>query len=213
MQRLLQAGARARCQHSPLPMQGLTQARPSAMLSGRNAASFLRRQGLAGTVLGLLLAATPAIGDVGQHGLDLRDTVARVLAYARWPVAPNPLRVCFIGASPHAERLQQQGISWPGGPVLLLRPDAARPLAAQCDALYVGALDQSRWQTLAQELVDQPVLTLCERSTPCVAGGMVRLDIDPAGLAVRFEINLDALARGKVRIHPQVLRLGQERRP
>jgi hypothetical protein len=184
------------------------------MFSGQHAASFSRRHGLAGLTLGLLLAVGPATDAAGQHaGLGLRETVARVLAYARWPVAPDPLRICFMGTSPHAERLQQQGIVWPGGPVLLLRPEPTRPVAEQCDALYVGALDTAQWQQLAQELAGQPVLTLCERSTSCLATGMVRLDIDPAGPAVRFEINLDALARGKVRIHPQVLRLGQERRP
>jgi hypothetical protein len=184
------------------------------MLPGQPAAFSSRRRGLAGLGLCLLLAVGLA-ARAAEHpaGLDLRETVTRVLAYARWPVAPDPLRVCFMGTSPHAERLQQQGIVWPGGPVLLLRPEPGRPVPAQCDALYVGALDPSQWQQLAQELAGQPVLTLCERSTPCLATGMVRLDIDPAGPAVRFEINLDALARGKVRIHPQVLRLGQERRP
>ena len=162
----------------------------------------------------MLLTLGLAAPATGQHiGLDLRETVTRVLAYTRWPVPPDPLRMCFIGASLHAERLQQQGIAWPGGPVLLRRPDPGQAVAAQCDVLYIGALEASQWQQLAQELEGQPVLTLCERSTPCLASGMVRLDIERAGRAVRFEINLDALARGKVRIHPQVLRLGQERKP
>ncbi|KQP38090.1 YfiR family protein [Pseudorhodoferax sp. Leaf274] len=184
------------------------------MLSGPYAALSSRRRRPAGLALCVLLALGLAAPATGQHaGLDLRETVTRVLAYTRWPVAPDPLRVCFVGTSPHAERLRQQGIAWPGGPVLLLRPDPARPVSAQCDALYIGALDTPQWQQLAQELEGQPVLTLCERSSPCLANGMVRLDIDPAGVPVRFEINLDALARGKVRIHPQVLRLGQERKP
>ena len=184
------------------------------MSPGQHAASFLRRHRLAGLALALLLALAPATPAMGQHvGLDLRETVTRVLAYTRWPVPPDPLRVCFTGASPHAERLQQQGITWPGGPVLLRRPEADQAIAAQCDVLYIGALETAQWQQLAQELQGQPVLTLCERSTPCLANGMVRLDIEPAGQSVRFEINLDALARGKVRIHPQVLRLGQERKP
>lgn len=184
------------------------------MSPGQHAASFLRRHGPAGLALSMLLALVPATPVTGQPiGLDLRETVTRVLAYTRWPVPPDPLRVCFVGASPHAERLQQQGIAWPGGPVLLRRLEAGQAVATQCDVLYIGALETPQWQQLAQELDGQPVLTLCERSTPCLASGMVRLDIEPAGHAVRFEINLDALARGKVRIHPQVLRLGQERKP
>nr|WP_145551232.1 YfiR family protein [Variovorax boronicumulans] len=184
------------------------------MSPGQHAASLLRRHGPAGLALSVLLALALALPAHGQHiGLDLRDTVTRVLAYTRWPVSPDPLRVCFAGASPHAERLQQQGITWPGGPVVLRRLEAVQAVAGQCDVLYIGALDIAQWQQLAQDLEGQPVLTLCERSPPCLANGMVRLDIEPAGQSVRFEINLDALARGKVRIHPQVLRLGRERKP
>ncbi|WP_326541341.1 YfiR family protein [Pseudorhodoferax sp.] len=172
-------------------------------------------------IAALLLAglAAPAWAQATGEGLDLRETLAGVLAYTRWPVPPDPLRLCFAGTSPHAERLQQQGFSWSGSPPVLLRKlEPGVPVATQCDALYLGALGAAQWQQLTDELDGQPVLTLCERSTPCLASGMVRMDIDAAGRQVRFEINLDAVARGTVRIHPQVLRLGhrgipQERKP
>ena len=62
---------------------------------------------------------------------------------------------------------------------------------------------------LLPPLTGRAVLTVCERSPSCTAGGMVRLDIGPNGGPVRFEVNLDAVARSVVRIHPQVLRLGR----
>lgn len=158
----------------------------------------------------LVLLPGPAQPNAPQAGLGLRETVAGVLAYTRWPASPDPLRLCFLGQSPHADRLQQQGIALSSrAAVLLVRPDPDQPIPAQCDALYIGALDAAQWPALTESLAGQPVLTLCERSTPCLAGGMVRLDIDAAGDHVRFEVNLDAVARGSVRIHPQVLRLGR----
>ncbi|HVR48843.1 MAG TPA: YfiR family protein [Pseudorhodoferax sp.] len=159
-----------------------------------------------------LLAACLALpaGSQGDTGLDLRETLAGVLAYTRWPVTPQRLRLCVAGHSPHAERLLQQGLSWPGLPPLdLRRVEPGQAIAEQCDALYVGLLDAPQWLQLTSGLTGQPVLTLCERSTPCTAGGMVRLDIDADSQRVRFEINMDAVARGTVRIHPQVLRLGR----
>lgn len=182
------------------------------MFPGHHGASSLRHHSPVGMALAALLLASlaaPAWAQAPAEGLDLRETLAGVLAYTRWPVAPDPLRLCFAGDSPHAERLQQQGFSWSGQPpVVLRRLEPDRPVAAQCDVLYVGALELAQWQQLTNELAGQPVLTLCERSTPCLAGGMVRLDIDATGRQVRFEVNLDAVARGTVRIHPQVLRLG-----
>ncbi len=42
---------------------------------------------------------------------------------------------------------------------------------------------------------------------------MVRLHIDPPEHQVRFEVNLDAVARSTVRIHPLVLKLGRRSAP
>lgn len=167
----------------------------------------------------LALVALPAWPQSPGEGLDLRETVAGVLAYTRWPEAPNPLRLCLAGDSPHADRLLRLGLPATGQPTVLLRRlDDLQQVPEQCDALYVGKLEPAQWRQLGDALAGQPVLTLCERATPCLAGGMVRLDIDPSGQPVRFEVNLDAVARGTVRIHPQVLRLGRraaepERKP
>lgn len=185
------------------------------MLPGSPAAPSLRSRRAAGVALWVLVAAclaTPARPQAPGTGLDLRETLAGVLAYTRWPVAPQRLRLCVAGQSPHADWLLQQGPSWPGLPPLELhRLEPGQPVAEHCDALYVGMLDAAQWLQLTNGLSGQPVLTLCERSTPCTAGGMVRLDIDADSRRTRFEINMDAVARGTVRIHPQVLRLG--RRP
>lgn len=161
------------------------------------------------TALVLASLAAPAWAQTGT-GLDLRETLAGVLSYTRWPVTPQRLRVCVAGQSPHADRLLQQGLTWPSlPPIDLRRVEPGQAVAEQCDALYVGLLDAPQWLQLTNGLSGQPVLTLCERSTACVAGGMVRLDIDADTQRVRFEINMDAVARGTVRIHPQVLRLGR----
>ncbi len=143
--------------------------------------------------------------------LGMPDTLVGILSYARWPDESAPLRLCVVGRSVHAERFLQEGLEG-----LVQRPIVAQRLTveyqavAQCDALYLGVLDEASWRRMQVQLIGQPVLTVCERSAACAAGGMVSLDISDSN-NVQFEVNLDAVARGSVRLNPKVLRLG--RRP
>lgn len=159
----------------------------------------------------LTLLTGLAGAQVPQGGLDLRETLAGVLAYTRWPQPPEPMRLCLTGTSLHAERIMREGLPVTGHSLLLRQIGTEEDVAAQCDALYLGTVALQDWQRLQPTLAGKPVLTLCERSEACTAGGMVRLEIDPDGRHVRFEVNLDAVARSSVRIHPQVLRLGRRK--
>jgi hypothetical protein len=159
---------------------------------------------------GCFASLSSARADEGNVGLDLSQTLSGILAYTRWPVQPQPLRLCVTGTGPRVDALLQQGLprsTPPDATVIVHVPDAA--IATECDALYVGQLGVDSWQAMLPSLRGRAVLTLCERSVPCTAGGMVRLDLDEASGRARFEINLDAVARGDVRIHPQVLKLGR----
>ena len=105
----------------------------------------------------------------------------------------------------------RQGLDRPGSRAIVVRKipfDA--DIAAECDALYVGSLEENAWRRIFANILGRPVLTVCERSPVCSVGGMICLDIE-ADLRTQFEINLDSVARSTIRINPQVLRLG--RRP
>ncbi|MFT3719119.1 YfiR family protein [Pseudorhodoferax sp.] len=156
----------------------------------------------------LALLGAPARAEP-LEGLSLRDALAGVLAYTRWPQPPDPLRLCFIGNSPYVESLLREGLPSLQRTLVLHRLPSERLVSGQCDALYVASVAVQDWQRLQAELDGQPILTVCERSDACTAGGMVRLNLDGGSHNVRFEINLDAVARSAVRIHPQVLRLGR----
>jgi hypothetical protein len=151
-------------------------------------------------------SAQAATGIAGGQP-DITETLLGILGYTRWPVEPNPLRLCVAGRSAAADRLLQQGLERPSqGPVVVRKvPDA--DVAAQCDALYVGTLDEAEWRRVFPAIVDRPVLTVCERSPGCAASGMISLNLEDSA-RVQFEVNLDLVARSTVRINPQVLRLG-----
>lgn len=163
--------------------------------------------------LALAAACTAAVGGAEPaSGLSLAETLAGVLAYTRWPTEPDPVRLCHVGTSAEALQVLQSRLPLSGMQLVPHALAPEEPVAERCDALYVGAMEPGRWQTLVSEIAHKPVLTLCEQSPACAAGGMVRLDLHTAAPRVRFEINLDAVARSAVRIHPQVLRLGQRGR-
>lgn len=133
-----------------------------------------------------------------------------IVAYARWPDERAEIRFCLLGRSPHAEALSE-GATLPGGRRIAserLADDDAR-LAERCDVVYVAADAAVHWPAIYRRLAGGPILSLCEEPEPCRAGGMFCLDL--RGAELRFEANLDSIARSGVRVHPQVLQLGRRR--
>ena len=65
-------------------------------------------------------------------------------------------------------------------------------------------------EPLAQ-LTGRPVLTMGEGAEFCSSGGLFCLVPRPAGHGLRVEVNLDAVARSGLHVHPQVLKIGLPR--
>ncbi|WP_367847951.1 YfiR family protein [Rhodoferax sp. WC2427] len=148
---------------------------------------------------------------VAVERVGVTETLLGILSYARWPNESSPLRVCIAGRSTHADPWLKNGLAaLAQRPIVVqaLAPNSDAPIAAQCDALYIGSLDDATSRRIFSTVVGYPVLTVSERVPPCAAGAMVCLDANnPSG--VQFEVNLDAVARSGVRVNPQVLRLGR----
>lgn len=154
------------------------------------------------------LASVAPAAKPGKLGVS--ETLRGTLGYTRWPLETGPLRLCLIGRSAHGERLLKEGI-----PDLEQRSIVVQKVAnpsddivAQCDALYIGVLDDVTWRRIFTKILGHPILTVSERVSDCKGGSMVCLDIDE-NLNVQFEVNLDSVARSRVRINPQVLKLGR----
>ena len=156
----------------------------------------------------LALAQQPP---VTVERLGVSETLLGILSYARWPNESMPLRLCVAGHSIHTEHLLKNGLAaLAQRPIVIhaLALDNEAPIATQCDALYMGTLDESTSRRIFSSVVGYPVLTVSERIPPCATGAMVCLDANDQN-SVQFEVNLDAVARSGVRVNPQVLRLGR----
>jgi YfiR/HmsC-like len=161
--------------------------------------------------LGWTLLCTTAWSAPPPNPLQLTtaEAVLGILAHTRWPQgAGRPLTLCLNERSTSALALRTLPDSVPPGklaPVRLIDPEDAPHIG--CDALYLGAGPWSG-EALAR-LAGRPVLSVGEGAEFCTRGGMFCLV--PRGQGVRVEVNLDAVARSGLHVHPQVLKLGQPR--
>ncbi len=164
---------------------------------------------------GALLAAdaTKTPPPIDARAAAVTQTVRDILSYTRWPVPPKPLRLCVLGATEYADHLllpaapptPDAGPAWQ----VIRLPLASDRVSAGCDVAYIGAVSDKQWQELLPRLIGRPILTICEQRNPCEAGGMFCLDVRADG--VSFTVNLDSMARSTVRVHPNVLKLGQRK--
>jgi hypothetical protein len=159
----------------------------------------------------LVVHAAPA-NDAPSAEIDqaVAQTVLGILGFARWPGQPTEIRLCVLGRSRHADALleaRQTVVSH--GRRVSIRQRAPVDAALDCDALYLGALSREDLLAVRGRIAGRAELTLHEDAGACGALGMFCLDISRS--TVGFEVNLDALARSGVRVHPGVLQLGRPR--
>jgi len=154
-------------------------------------------------------AASPASPAISSHDSTVRQVVLGIVSFTRWPSIPVRLHLCVTGRPDYAAGLTDTLQA--GSTVLDVQrvrfDDPALGLA--CDVVYLGTLGDDQRARVRAALAGRPVLTIAEHDESCTAGAMFCLAVD--GERVTFDINLDAVARSGVRVHPNVLNLA--RRP
>jgi len=154
-------------------------------------------------------AASPASPAISAHDSTVRQVVLGIVSFTRWPSTPVRLHLCVTGRPDYAAGLTDTLQA--GSTVLDVQrvrfDDPALGLA--CDVVYLGTLGDDQRARVRAALAGRPVLTIAEHDESCTAGAMFCLAVDRE--RVTFDINLDAVARSGVRVHPNVLNLA--RRP
>ncbi|WP_431824551.1 YfiR family protein [Burkholderia sp. F1] len=157
------------------------------------------------------IVATASRADPAISPLDaaVRQVVLGIISFTRWPTTPVSLHLCVTGRPDHARGLidtLQAGSTQLD--VQRVRFDDAS-LGMACDVVYLGTLTGDERTRVSAAVAGHPVLTISEHDPTCTAGSMFCLNVD--GERVTFDVNLDAVARSGVRVHPNVLNLA--RRP
>jgi Predicted SAM-dependent methyltransferase len=137
----------------------------------------------------------------------VRQVVLGIISFTHWPASPARLRLCVTGRPDYAHGLVDtlQAGSTPLDVQRIGIDDPA--IGAACDVIYFGNLSDDERQQVRAAVAGHPVLTISEHSPSCTAGSMFCLNLDDE--RVTFDINLDAVARSGVRVHPNVLKLAR----
>lgn len=167
---------------------------------------------LAGALIALACPAiTRAAADAAQPTTPPRDPlaslVAGLLAYTSWPTPVNPVRLCIWGHERDVAGMQAAALSSSQRKVTVQHDIGVAQAAQRCDALYVALSASAAARNLAHALVGRPVLVIGEGLSYCAEGGMVC--VATAERPLKFQANLDAIARSGLRMDPQALRIGR----
>jgi hypothetical protein len=152
------------------------------------------------------LAADPVNPDPAPRA-SVGAVVAGIVSYTRWPGEAASIRLCTVGRGPGVDELLHTELG------SMQRPVAVRALAAvgqargECEAVYVAGVASGTGRDVMKLLAGQPVLLLGEGAEFCSDGGMFCLE--PGASTVRFNANLDAIARSGLRVNPLVLRIAR----
>jgi hypothetical protein len=153
--------------------------------------------------------AAPAAPTISPRDAAVRQVVLGIVSFTHWPTPPTRLHLCVTGRPDYAQGLVDtlQVGSMPLDVQRVHSDDSA--LGAACEVVYLGNLSDVERQQVSATVAGHPVLTIAEHDPACTMGSMFCLNVD--GERVTFDINLDAVARSGVRVHPNVLNLA--RRP
>ncbi|MGP2792047.1 YfiR family protein [Serratia nevei] len=138
--------------------------------------------------------------------------VVGIISYARWPREPNPIRLCVTAPTQYAEGLFDPILLSAPRPIKAERvPFDSPTLSTGCDVIYLGNITAAQRQNFMQRISGNSILSISENDSECSAGSAFCLQID--GDQASFKVNLDALARSGVRVHPNVLQLARKQAP
>lgn len=154
--------------------------------------------------------ALPATAPQSKQAAAVAQVVLGILSYSRWPVEPETVRLCVLGATSYTDGLLDGGTQSSGLPVRARRMEIdSAELGAACEAVYIGATSQTDRQRIFDRIAGHAVVSISESDPDCAVGSMFCLDV--RATQVGFKVNLDSVARSGVRIHPSVLQLARRK--
>lgn len=139
---------------------------------------------------------------------NVKRIVTGILSYTRWPHQTGAIRLCVISPAHYADDLpyiDQQKVGY--SVQLTLLPFDIPAILSGCDAVYFGDIASVDQQRLITESAGQPLLTIAENNTDCTQGSIFCLNTDAPDVA--FSLNLDLLARSRLRVSSSVLQLAK----
>ena len=154
-------------------------------------------------------AQTGAAADA-RRPAEVAQVLFGIISYVRWPVARPEVRVCMLGAPRFGAAIVDTPASSLGQRIRVKIP-AAAAAAGECDVIYLGSLPDGEREHLLAQIIGKPILSVAEPGTSCTVGTMFCLRLSEAQIG--FDVNLDAIARSGLRVHPNALQIARRKAP
>ncbi|MGK5045565.1 YfiR family protein [Janthinobacterium sp. GB4P2] len=154
-------------------------------------------------------AQTGAAADA-RRPAEVAQVLFGIISYVRWPVARPEVRVCMLGAPRYGAAIVDTPASSLGQRIRVKIP-AAAAAAGECDVIYLGSLPDGEREHLLAQIIGKPILSVAEPGTSCIVGTMFCLRLSEAQIG--FDVNLDAIARSGLRVHPNALQIARRKGP
>ncbi|MGE5110132.1 MAG: YfiR family protein [Acidobacteriaceae bacterium] len=163
-------------------------------------------------VLALLLSAPPFLD--AQH---IKATEAQLKAaflfnfakYVTWPHSPEShFNICILGPDPFGPALDSivTGETLAGKPAQVRRIRGTHE-ASGCQIVFVSSSDESRLQSILDELATTPALTVSDMPGFVDRGGMIQFVTE--GDRVRFIVNLAAAQKVGLVLSSELLKVAK----
>ncbi|WP_230540866.1 YfiR family protein [Janthinobacterium sp. FW305-129] len=174
-------------------------------------ASVLLASLLAGTALAPAAAwAQAGAAADARRPAEVAQVLFGIISYVRWPVARPEVRVCMLGTPRYGAAIIDTPASSLGQRIRVKTP-AAASAASECDVAYLGSLPEGEREHLLTQIIGKPILSVAEPGTSCTVGTMFCLRLNEAQIG--FDVNLDAIARSGLRVHPNALQIARRKGP
>lgn len=173
-----------------------------------------RTRSLVVPALVILLGTCLPAASLGQAADEYQVKAAFVYNFAKfvqwppdaWQSPAEPIAICILGPDPFGHWLEDTVVGKSiEGRTLSTRHISAIKQAVGCHILFVASAESKRAPSLLAELKTPGILTIGDSDGSGAEGVVINFKLD--GGKVRFDINVDAAEREKLRISPRLLSL------
>lgn len=173
--------------------------------------------GCTAALLVLVSLGEPLAGGSPEDGLDEYQVKAAFLynfaKFVEWPAgtfptSKEPLAICVLGQNPFGHSLEDAvtGKAVEGRPLIIRYITNVKQITA-CQMLFIASAEGKRATPIIGAINTQGVLTIEDSDTDGTAGEVINLRL--ARGKVRFDINVEAAERAKLRISSRLLALAR----
>jgi hypothetical protein len=160
------------------------------------------------TGLALMLASMAGQAQQGSEQQLKASFLVNFLRYVDWPAAGTKATICLFGRDALGATLSGYEGRSVAGRELVLRRVSGPDQFDDCQILYVPDTEEARFAAVLRWTEGRPILTVSDAEFFARQGGGIALVREDTRL--RFDVNLEALNRARLKPASQMMRLARQ---